>query len=141
MISVTSFGKLDSPLRDRYLQRLKKLIPFEWREIPVKQMPSERPPRLLAEEEKFLKGHKDFYLLDVLGKDLDSEGFRKFCFSASNRHLVIGPAVGFHKDFFERAAGRIKLSSLTLTHELAQVMLAESIYRSVCLEKNHPFAK
>lgn len=141
MISVTSFGKLDSPLRDRYLQRLKKLIPFDWREIPVKQMPSQRPPRLLGEEEKFLKEHKEFYLLDVEGKDLNSEAFRKFCFSASNRHLVVGPAVGFHPEFFKQAKGRIKLSSLTLTHELAQIMLAESIYRSVCLEKNHPFAK
>ncbi len=140
MLRVSSFGKFSSPIRDRYCERLKKLIPFEWVEIPIRQMPSQRENRLLPEEEKFLKEFSSFTLLDVKGKDMTSEQLQKWAFTA-DRHLVIGPAIGFHSQFYERAQGMIKLSSLTLTHELAQTVLAESLYRAVCMEWNHPFAK
>jgi 23S rRNA (pseudouridine1915-N3)-methyltransferase len=141
MIRVTSFGSVKSDWRDRYIRLTKKLIPFSWDEISIKRCPDQRTSSLLPEEEKFLESTKNFVLLDVGGKALSSKAFYEFCFKKSECHLVVGPAIGFHPDFFAKAEGSISLSSLTFTHELAQVILAESIFRSACILKNHPFVK
>lgn len=141
MIRVTSFGLVKNDWRDRYIRLTKKLVPFAWDEIPLRRCPDQRTNQLLSEEAKFLENTKNFTLLDVSGKALSSDGFYKQCFNRSECHLVVGPAIGFHEEFFNRADGKISLSSLTFTHELAQVILAESIYRSACILKNHPFVK
>lgn len=141
MVRVSSFGTVKSEWRDRLIRMTQKLMPFEWNEIALRHCPDQRTDQLLAEEEKFLKTANAFTLVDVTGKHMDSKAFYAWCFRGGNQHLLIGPAVGFHKQFFERAESKISLSSLTLTHELAQVVLAESIYRSACMLKNHPFVK
>jgi rRNA large subunit m3Psi methyltransferase RlmH len=141
VIVVTSFGKTPNDLRDRYIKFIKKMMPFEWNEIPLKRCPDKRTATLLPEEALFLKTTRDFILLEADGKMMNSQQFYEWCFKESERHLVIGPAIGFHPDFFKTAKGKISLSPLTLTHGLAQLVLAESIYRSVCILKNHPFVK
>jgi 23S rRNA (pseudouridine1915-N3)-methyltransferase len=141
MIRVSVFGSHSIPMRDDYIQRIKRLMPFEWNIITLKKCPDRRTSQLLPEEKKFLEKHKQFSLLDVSGKAYNSEGFEKWCFGKSERHLLIGPSIGFHSDFFARADGCLKLSDLTLTHGLAQLVLAESIYRAVCQRNNHPFVK
>lgn len=141
MIKVSSFGKHQNEWRDDYIRRLKRLMPFEWQEIPLKKCPDHRTPQLLAEEKRFLDKNKKFSILDVTGKSMTSDHFSKWCFKESERHLVIGPAIGFHQEFFLRADFVLKLSDLTFTHALAQLVLAESLYRVICERKNHPFCK
>lgn len=141
MIRVTSFAVIENDWRDRYIQLTKKLVPLEWTEIPLKRCPDQRTDTLLPEEQKFLKSAKNFTLLDVGGEALSSQAFYQRCFGSSNVHWVVGPAIGFHPEFYKNALGSVSLSSLTFTHSLAQLMLAESIYRSACLLKNHPFVK
>jgi 23S rRNA (pseudouridine1915-N3)-methyltransferase len=140
MFRVSAFGKHKNEWRDQYIFQIKRLMPFEWIEIPIKKLPDKRPPQLLPEEAKFLRENSDFFLMDSTGKEFDSKSFYDWCFKTS-RHVVIGPGVGFHPEFRERALGAISLSRLTFTHGLAQTILAESIYRSVCMLKNHPFVK
>lgn len=146
MIRVSSFGQLTSPLRDKYIHRIQKMIPFEWIQIDIKRMPNLRSVQPLPEESKFLEQHPHFVLVDVTGKAVTSQEFYELCFQKNNAtssklHLVIGPAIGFHEEFFKRASQKISLSSLTFTHELAQIVLAESLYRASCQLKNHPFVK
>lgn len=143
MIRVISFGNLKNEDRDYYIRLTKKLIPFYWQEISLKRMTDQRPKKFLPEEEKFLKLETNFFILDAEGKTFDSEGFYRWLFqsASSTRLLVMGPPFGFHNDFKKRAEGAISLSPMTFTHTLAQTMLAEAIYRSACLLKNHPFAK
>lgn len=141
MITVTSFGKIKAPWRDDYIERIERLIPFRWNEIPLKKNPDTRPAEVLNEEKSFLQKNSNFYLLEVEGKAYSSPEFSRFLFKESDRHLVVGPAVGFHPEMRKKASGMISLSTLTMTHALAQTLLAESIYRSVCELKNHPFVK
>ena len=118
----------------------KGLIPFEWKQIPLKKSPNKRSAQMMQEESQFLKNNKQFFILDAGGKQMSSDEFCTWCFKG-DRILVIGPAIGFHSEFKEKAQGSISLSDLTFTHNLAHVMLAESIYRSACMLKNHPFVK
>lgn len=141
MIRVTSFGKHQNPQRDLYISRIKHSIPFEWNEISVRKMPATRPNKLLSEEKKFLDSARSLVLLDPKGKLMTSQQLADFCFAGPDRHFVVGPAFGFTQDFYEAASQQISLSPLDFTHSLAQTMLAESLYRSVCIHKNHPFVK
>jgi len=140
MIRVFSFGDTDNQWRDRYIKMTKGLMPFEWKQIPLKKSPNRRSKQLLSEETQFLKNHKQFFILDAGGQKMNSQDFYGWCFKG-DRLLVIGPAIGFHPEFKQKAQGIISLSDLTFTHNLAHLMLAETIYRSACMLKNHPFVK
>jgi len=140
MIRVSSFGTVSSVDRDALIKKTSRMVPFEWNEIPLRKCPDKRTSQLLPEEKAFLEKYKSFHLLDAGGKKMTSESLAEWLFKA-DRHLVIGPAIGFHDEFYRRAESQLSLSTLTFTHGLAQLMLAESIYRSACILKNHPFVK
>jgi 23S rRNA (pseudouridine1915-N3)-methyltransferase len=53
--------------------------------------------------------------------------------------FVIGGADGLDDSVKTRAVKMLGLSKLTLPHALARVMLAEQLYRSVCIIKGHPY--
>jgi len=144
MIRVYAFGGRPNDLRDTYLERAKRLMPFEWTDIPLKKCPDRREKTLLPEEQNFLKkqAQKSFYLLDSDGNLFkNSSDFSQWLFRQSELSLVLGPAIGFHPEFYAKAKGKLSLSPLTFTHGLAQCILAECLYRAVCELKNHPFVK
>lgn len=53
--------------------------------------------------------------------------------------FVIGGADGLDASVKARAGKTLGLSKLTLPHALARVMLAEQLYRAVCIIKSHPY--
>jgi 23S rRNA (pseudouridine1915-N3)-methyltransferase len=53
--------------------------------------------------------------------------------------FVIGGADGLDHSVKARAGKLLGLSKLTLPHALARVMLAEQLYRAVCIIKGHPY--
>lgn len=53
--------------------------------------------------------------------------------------FVIGGADGLDDSVKARACKLLGLSKLTLPHALARVMLAEQLYRAVCITKGHPY--
>jgi 23S rRNA (pseudouridine1915-N3)-methyltransferase len=53
--------------------------------------------------------------------------------------FVIGGADGLDDSVKTRAVKLLGLSKLTMPHALARVMLAEQLYRSVCIIKGHPY--
>ena len=53
--------------------------------------------------------------------------------------FLIGGADGLDSELKRRADDRIRLSSLTLPHGLARLLLCEQLYRAVSVLKNHPY--
>lgn len=53
--------------------------------------------------------------------------------------FVIGGADGLDDSIKARAEKLMGLSKLTLPHAMARVMLAEQLYRAVCIIKGHPY--
>lgn len=85
-------------------------------------------------------------LLDATGKQFTSEQFAHWLGERRNggaRELVFlcGDAEGFPDALRRRATARISLTSLTLSHELARVVLAEQLYRAFATLAGHPYAK
>jgi 23S rRNA (pseudouridine1915-N3)-methyltransferase len=54
-------------------------------------------------------------------------------------NFLIGGPDGFAPEVLARASERWSLSKMTLPHGLARVLLAEQLYRAVCLNAGHPY--
>ncbi|TVQ80081.1 MAG: hypothetical protein EA369_03265 [Bradymonadales bacterium] len=142
MIRVTCFGGEITDSLQVYLDRISKQISIEWKILKIKKQTSEQGSEPLNEEKAFLKSQEGraWVALTVEGQKMNSMEFYQWLFQ-KKRHLVIGPAAGFHPKTLAAAESKLSLSPLTFTHQTAQLMLAESLYRSVCIHFNHPFAK
>jgi 23S rRNA (pseudouridine1915-N3)-methyltransferase len=55
--------------------------------------------------------------------------------------FVIGGAEGLPKEIGQRADYRLSLSSLTLPHRLARLLLVEQLYRSLSILRGEPYAR
>jgi 23S rRNA (pseudouridine1915-N3)-methyltransferase len=75
--------------------------------------------------------------LDERGKDLTTAGFSRLL--GEPAAFVIGGADGLPEEFRGKAHLVVKLSSLTLAHALAQVVLMEQLYRAATLLTGHPY--
>jgi 23S rRNA (pseudouridine1915-N3)-methyltransferase len=75
--------------------------------------------------------------LDERGKDYSTRQFAGLL--KSETAFVIGGPDGLDAGLKEEAALLLRLSSLTLPHALAQVVLLEQLYRAATLLTGHPY--
>ena len=75
--------------------------------------------------------------LDERGRDLDSVAFSKLL--GQETVFLIGGPDGLDEAVKKDAALVLRLSSLTLPHALAQVVLLEQLYRAATLLTGHPY--
>ena len=120
-----------------YIKRIGRSCPIELTEVrdgdaAVKRLDTDRAATSL--------------LLDAGGKVYDSAAFAKWIGEQRDRCtreiiFVCGDADGFPDVLRERVKQKISLSSMTYSHELARVMLAEQIYRAVAILSGSPYPK
>ena len=84
-----------------------------------------------------IPGKARLVALDERGRDLDTRGFSKLLLRETV--FLIGGADGLDDAIKQEAALLLRLSSLTLPHALAQVVLLEQIYRAATLLSGHPY--
>jgi 23S rRNA (pseudouridine1915-N3)-methyltransferase len=75
--------------------------------------------------------------LDEYGKDMTTTQFATLLKRETT--FVIGGPDGLEESVKKDAALLLRLSSLTLPHALAQVVLVEQIYRAATLLTGHPY--
>jgi 23S rRNA (pseudouridine1915-N3)-methyltransferase len=85
-------------------------------------------------------------LLDAAGKQFTSQQFARWLGDLRDRGtreivFLCGDAQGFPEEFRKTAAQKISLSTLTMPHEFARVVLAEQIYRAFAILAGHPYPK
>jgi 23S rRNA (pseudouridine1915-N3)-methyltransferase len=85
-------------------------------------------------------------LLDAGGKAYNSDSFANWIKEVRDRGareliFVCGDADGFPKSVRERVSQKLSLSTMTYSHELARVMLAEQIYRAFAILSGSPYPK
>lgn len=83
-----------------------------------------------------LKG-ASIVVLDERGADLSTEQFAGLL--GRQTAFVIGGADGLPQDIKQSAHRMLRLSSMTLPHALAQVVLVEQLYRAATLLTGHPY--
>ncbi|MGH7506480.1 MAG: 23S rRNA (pseudouridine(1915)-N(3))-methyltransferase RlmH [Longimicrobiales bacterium] len=61
--------------------------------------------------------------------------------SSPGAAFAIGGALGLSDEFLRSANRRMRLSTFTLTHEMARLLLAEQLYRTGTIQRGEPYHK
>lgn len=131
-----------------YLARLKRFAQFEVSEL--KEQSSETALRVIAlEGGKLLDAVENdeiVVLLDERGIEKTSTELAEFIRAQQQRGVkrlafVIGGFAGVSNDVRARASIQLSLSKMTLTHELARVILTEQVYRAFTILAGLPYHK
>ena len=130
-----------------YLKRMPRELPASVTEIKPEPRGSKTREQLLAAEKarirEALPGSCRIVVLDEKGDDLTTLKLAKrlevWMQDGRDVALLIGGADGLDPALKARAAEKIRLSSLTLPHGLARLLLCEQLYRAVSVLKNHPY--
>ena len=128
-------------LQEDYLSRLSHFVRCEI--VEIKDAGKEIESKRISEN----LNQKNFVcLLDVEGRSISSHKLAGEIEKWQNRGLkeivfVIGGADGVSSEVVERADYSLSLSFLTLTHEMARVVLFEQLYRAYTIIKGFPYQK
>lgn len=154
--SVIAIGKIkESWMREGIAEYTKRLTPFA--KVDITEYDEERwkglPSPLLKEQilqkegEKLLKtvAQEDtVILLDTKGKSFTSEALSAWIEArmtgGTSRFIwMIGGPLGNGANIQGRAALRISLGSMTLTHQMARLILMEQLYRAMKIMRREPY--
>lgn len=132
-------------LQEEYLKRLSHFVKFEIAEIKD----GGANETIEAESKRILENVNQtgfVCLLDVKGLESSSHELAGTIEKWQNRGLkeiafVIGGAGGVSSEVVEKADYSLSLSRLTLTHEMARVVLIEQLYRAFTIIKGFPYQK
>jgi 23S rRNA (pseudouridine1915-N3)-methyltransferase len=85
-------------------------------------------------------------MLDAAGKQFTSTEFARWLGDLRDRGsreivFLCGDAGGFPESLSRTAKQKLSLSTLTMPHEFARVVLAEQIYRAFAILAGHPYPK
>jgi len=83
-------------------------------------------------------------LLDSRGKQLSSEGLAEWIGKRRDEGqrpilFAIGPADGWWDDLRKQADLLLSFGPVTMTHEMARLLLAEQLYRAFTILAGHPY--
>ena len=143
-------GALAAPIQD-YERRIRHYFSFEV--VEVKEEPSTRgrtPEQVMkAEGERLLARvpeGAEVVALDRTGRSWSSEDLAEHLERLSveaqpGMALVIGGAHGLSGEVLGRADRRLSLSTMTLPHELARLVITEQLYRAGTILRGEPYHK
>lgn len=96
-----------------------------------------------AAYEELFKTHKKGFCI-ALDENGQSKNSFEFADILKDKPLVsffIGGAFGHSEQFRASCDMVLSLSPLTMAHKIAQLVLVEQIYRSLCINAGHPYHK
>ncbi len=122
---------------DDYVNRIRRSCPIEILEVrdaegALKKIEADRAATPI--------------LLDAGGRTIDSNALARWLGDLRDRGtrqviFICGNAGGFPESLRERVAQKLSLSAMTLSHELARVVLAEQLYRALAILSGSPYPK
>lgn len=141
MIRILAVGKVKdkrlSALADDFFKRLRTMAPAEVVELKDSQI--EKEGRDMVAKLGSSTGNQVVVAMDEHGEDLTSTQLSTLLGKHGNVCFLIGGADGLGQAARERANRTIRLSSLTMTHEMARVLLLEQIYRGLSILRGKPY--
>jgi len=124
-------------LADDYVARIRPLAPVEVIEL------KDADPRREAADMVRRLGARDparpVIALDERGEDLTSADLARLLGAHGGLAFLVGGAEGLGDEARARADRTLRLSSLTLTHEMARVLLLEQVYRGLTILRGLPY--
>lgn len=152
-IKLLTIGKTDDKalqsLIDDYTKRLSFYIKFDLEIIPdiknvknlsVNQQKEKEGALIMAK----LTATDQLILLDENGITFSSIGFsdymqRKMNSGVKTLVFVVGGPYGFSDEVYQKAEGKISLSPMTFSHQMARLIFIEQLYRGLTILRNEPY--
>lgn len=130
-----------------YLKRMPRELATSIAEIKPEPRGSKTREQLLSAEKgrirDVLPAGVRIVVLDERGEDLTTlklaRRLEAWMQDGRDSALLIGGADGLDEELKAQADASIRLSSLTLPHGLARLLLCEQLYRAASVIKNHPY--
>ena len=141
MLRIIAVGRMKdrrlAGLVDDYLLRIRPLAPAEV--VEIRDSEPEREGREMVARLGSARGRELVVALDERGEDLGSAEFAALLGGRGAIAFLVGGADGLGAAARERADRTVRLSSMTLTHEMARMLLAEQIYRGLSILRGRPY--
>jgi 23S rRNA (pseudouridine1915-N3)-methyltransferase len=148
-IEIVAVGSPRPELRqafDRYARLLRQWATVEVREVRDTPLQGRSSAEVLRDEGRRLLAiwptAPTVVALAIDGRSYDSEEFATALVRWLERGalaFVVGGPLGLADDVLARADERLSLSSMTLPHQLARVVLAEQLFRGLSIARGHPY--
>jgi 23S rRNA (pseudouridine1915-N3)-methyltransferase len=138
MIRILAVGKLkDHRLADLAADYLRRLGPLAACEVV--ELKDQSPAKEGVEMVRRLGAATYVAAMDERGDDVTSVDLAALLGAHGSLSFLIGGADGLAPPVRDRADRVLRLSSLTLTHEWARVLLLEQIYRGLTILRGMPY--
>jgi 23S rRNA (pseudouridine1915-N3)-methyltransferase len=152
-IKLLAIGKTDNKelqkLIEDYQKRLGFYIKFEFEIIPdLKNSKNLSEEQQKQKEGDLILGKLNaidvLILLDEKGKQMDSVSFSNYLQKHMNSGIkqlvfVIGGPLGFSKEVYNKAQGKLSLSKMTFSHQMVRLFVVEQLYRAFTILRNEPY--
>jgi 23S rRNA (pseudouridine1915-N3)-methyltransferase len=130
-----------------YQKRMPRELPLSIVEIKPEPRGAKKREQLLAAEkirlQAALQGFSRSVVLNERGEDLTTlqlaRRLEAWMREGGDTAFLIGGADGVAEEIKARADASLRLSSLTLPHALARLVLCEQLYRAVSVVRRHPY--
>lgn len=134
---------------EHFVSRLGRECPLELVEVALSRGRSRSVQAVRADEgERLLRripAEAHVVALDVAGSPWSSQELvgelQQWQSQGSDCYLLIGGPDGLDSACLARANQRWSLSPLTMPHGLVRILVAEALYRAVCIRRGHPYHK
>lgn len=148
-ITIIAVGKeMVGPAKElvtEYTQRLRTDLTINWQLVPSSR--SQLPEQCREDEssaiQRMLKTGDTVILLDERGtlqtNPEFADTFASLTAGQGRTVLIIGGAFGVNDELRSRAKFVWSLSKLVLPHKLVRVLLVEQLYRTIMVQKGHPY--
>ncbi|MCP4572551.1 MAG: 23S rRNA (pseudouridine(1915)-N(3))-methyltransferase RlmH [bacterium] len=141
MIRIVAVGKMKdrnlAALLADYLKRIRALAPAEV--VELKDQDPQREGKAMVAKLGSARGNSLVVALDERGENVTSRDLSRLLGDHGGISFLVGGADGLGPAARERADRTLRLSSMTLTHEMARVLLAEQIYRGLSILRGKPY--
>jgi|TARA_B110000914_G_scaffold60772_1_gene52778 23S rRNA (pseudouridine1915-N3)-methyltransferase len=152
-IKLLAIGKTDSKdlqaLIEEYSKRLGFYVSFNFEIIPdiknAKNL-SEKQQKIAEGNEllKRIEKSDTMIILDEKGNTFSSVQFSEFLQKKMNSGLknlifIIGGPYGYSEEMYQRATGKISLSTMTFSHQMVRLFFIEQLYRGFTILRNEPY--
>ncbi len=132
-----------------YSEKIQRFVEFEDRILKSPKIERANQKSKIEQESALLKkqipfGKCHLVILDEKGKSFDSLGFASVIKDWQLRghkevYLVMGGAYGLSDEIKSQAQQCLSLSTLTMNHWVAKIMVMEQIYRSFTIINGLPY--
>lgn len=141
MLKIIAVGKMKdkrlAALLQDYLKRLQPMTRLEI--VEIKDSNTAKEAKDMVAKLGSPGGNTLIVAMDEHGDDLTSRQMATLLGQSGSITFLIGGADGLGDEPRQRSNRTIRLSSMTFTHEMARVLLAEQVYRGFSILNGKPY--